>query len=142
MRDDDKWAYSRYKVHDLFKLAWKDSEDNARKPEKDDLILLRQRGYVTHLVRVLDYKPEREDWKGDYDIYRIVEVFWTIDFVNPPASAKADKMFDYSAVSNPHSEFIGVIAFRTTYSATHSDSVQYHIAMCRGTALPCPYECT
>jgi len=97
-RHDGDWAYSRYKVHDLFKLAWKDNEDNTRKPEKDDLIFLRQHGYVTHLVRVLDYKPEREDWKGDYDIYRIVEVFWTIDFVNPPASVKADKMFDYEAV--------------------------------------------
>ncbi|MDB9458227.1 hypothetical protein PN480_07145 [Dolichospermum circinale CS-1225] len=97
-REDGDWAYSRYKVYDLFKLAWKDSEQNAGKPEKDDLILLRQHGYVTHLVRVLDYKPEHEDWKGDYNIYRIVEVSWAIDFVTPPKSAKADKIFDYSEV--------------------------------------------
>ncbi|AFY41975.1 hypothetical protein [Nostoc sp. PCC 7107] len=97
-RDDGDWAYSPCKVHDLFKLAWRDNEDDARRPEKDDLILLRQRGYVTHLVKILDYKPERESGKGDYDIYRIVEVLWTIDFVHPPASARAEKMFDYSAV--------------------------------------------
>ncbi|MFK0732245.1 MAG: hypothetical protein ACIWVG_13960, partial [Gloeotrichia echinulata HAB0833] len=30
----------------------------------------------------------------------------------------------------------------TNYSVTHSDSVQNYIASCRGTALPCPYECT
>jgi len=97
-REDGDWAYSPCKVYDIFKLAWKDNEDNARKPEKDDLILLRQRGYVTHLVKVLDYKPEREDWKGDYNIYRIVEVFWAIDFVTPPESAKADKIFDFPEV--------------------------------------------
>ncbi len=28
-----------------------------------------------------------------YDIYRIVEVLWAIDFDNPPVSAKADAMF-------------------------------------------------
>jgi hypothetical protein len=97
-RGDDAWAYSQFKVSDLFKLAWKDDEANASKPEKGDLILLRQKGYVTHLVRVLDYKPEREVGKGDYNIYRIVEVLWTIDFGNPPVSAKADVMFGYSEV--------------------------------------------
>lgn len=97
-RGDGAWAYSQLKVSDLFKLAWKDDEANANRPEKGDLILLRQQGYITHLVRVLDYKAEREVWKGDYDIYRIVEVLWTIDFNNPPVSAKADAMFDYSEV--------------------------------------------
>lgn len=32
------------------------------------------------------------------DIHRIVEVLWTIDFGDPPVSAKADAMFDYSEV--------------------------------------------
>lgn len=97
-RGDGAWAYSQFKVFDLFKLAWKDDEANANRPEKGDLILLRQQGYITHLVRVLDYKAEREVWKGAYDIYRIVEVLWTIDFDHPPVSAKADAMFDYSEV--------------------------------------------
>jgi hypothetical protein len=97
-RGDGAWAYSQYKVSDLFKLAWKDDEANANRPEKGSLILLRQQGYVTHLVRILDYKAEREVGKGDYDIYRIVEVRWAIDFDNPPVSAKADAMFDYPEV--------------------------------------------
>jgi len=92
-RGDNAWAYSQFKASDLFKLAWKDDEANASRLEKGDLILLRQQGYVTNLVRVLDYKAEREAWKGDYDIYRIVEVLWSIDFGNPPVSAKADAMF-------------------------------------------------
>jgi hypothetical protein len=97
-RSDDAWAYSQFQVSHLFKLAWKDDEANANRPEKNDLILLRQKGYVTHLVRVLDYKAEREVGKGDYGIYRIVEVLWAIDFGNPPMSAKADAMFGYSEV--------------------------------------------
>ncbi|MFM6899926.1 MAG: hypothetical protein ACKPKF_22570, partial [Microcystis panniformis] len=94
-RNDGTWAYREYKVSDSFQLAWKDDEVNANKPEKDSLILLRQRGYVTHLVKVLDCKAEREIGKDNYDIYRIVEVLWAIDFDNPPVSAKADAMFDY-----------------------------------------------
>lgn len=96
-REDAEWAYLN-KVGDLFKLAWRDNKADASKPLKRDLILLRQKGFVTHLVKVLDEQPEREDWEGDYNIYRIVEVLWAIDFANPPASAKADEVFGYSEV--------------------------------------------
>jgi hypothetical protein len=68
---------------------------NASKPQREDLILLRQCGYVTHLVEVLDYKPEHEKWQGDFNIYRIVEVVWGIDWNNPPDSARADEVFGY-----------------------------------------------
>lgn len=97
-RADGAWAYSQFKVSELFKLAWKDNEPNANRPEKDDLILLRLQGYVTHLVRVLDYKAEREAWEGNYNIYRVVEVLWAIDFSSPSTSAKADTMFGYPEV--------------------------------------------
>ncbi|WP_414529853.1 hypothetical protein [Nodularia chucula] len=50
------------------------------------------------IVKVLDYKSEREDWQGDYNIYRIVEVLWTIDCTNPPVAAKANAIFDYQEV--------------------------------------------
>lgn len=95
---DGGYAYSQFKVSELFKLAWKDDDDNANRPDRDDLILLRQHGCVTHLVKVLDRSAEREDWQGDYDIYRIVEVLWVTDCTTPPASAKADVIFGYSAV--------------------------------------------
>lgn len=98
--DDEHWAYKSFKAGDLFKLAWKNDKANADKPQKEDLILLRQQGYVTHLVRLLDYKSERESWQGDFNIYRIVEVLWAIDWNHPPTFAKADKVFDYPEVLN------------------------------------------
>jgi hypothetical protein len=58
--------------------------------------LLRQDGYVTHLVEVLDYKPEREKWQGDFNIYRIVEILWIIDWNNLSNFVKSDEVFGYS----------------------------------------------
>lgn len=92
------WAYSEFKAGNLFKLAWKDDEDNANSPERDDLILLRQHEYVTHLVKVLDHQAEREDWEGDFNLYRIIEVIWAINSTAPPKSASANVIFGYSAV--------------------------------------------
>jgi hypothetical protein len=92
------YAYSEFKVGELFKLAWREDEANANEPQRDDLILLRQHGYVTHLVKVLNRQAEREDWQGDYNIYRIVEVLWAIDCSNRPIAAKADAIFDYPEV--------------------------------------------
>lgn len=89
------WAYETFGVGNLFKLNWKDDEVNASKPQRGDLILLRQGGYVTHLVEVLDYKPEREKWQGDFNIYRIVEVLWVIDWNSPPDFAKAENVFAF-----------------------------------------------
>jgi hypothetical protein len=57
-----------FNVGNLFKLAWKDDEGNANKPQRGDLILVRQSSYVTHLVEVLDYKAEREKWR-DFNIH-------------------------------------------------------------------------
>jgi hypothetical protein len=95
-KGEEHWAYQVFKVGNLFKLAWKEDEGNASKPQREDQILLRQSGCVTHLVEVLDYKPEREKWQGDFNIYRIVEVVWVIDWNTLPGSAKADEIFGYS----------------------------------------------
>ena len=92
---DKPWAYEEFKVGKLFKLTWKDDETNAGKPQKNDLILLRQNGYVTHLVGVLDDNPGHETGGGDYSIYRIVETLWAEDCTNPSQSAKAEVVFDY-----------------------------------------------
>ncbi len=96
--DGELWAYPNVNTEDLFKLNWKKETSNADKPQKDDLILLRQRGYVTHLVKVLDYKHERESWEGDYNIYRIVETVWAINFNHPLVSAKSENVFEYVEV--------------------------------------------
>lgn len=93
------WAYHQFATGQLFKLAWKNNLENANKPEKGDLILLRQRGFVSHLVQVLNRQAERENWQGDFDTYRIVEVFWAIEnWDNPPTVARADELFSYPAV--------------------------------------------
>ena len=92
------WAYCEFKVSTLFKLAWKNDETDANRPEKNELILLRQHGYVSHLVKVLNRQAEREDWQGDYNVYRIVEVLWVIDCSKPPHIAKADAIFDFPEV--------------------------------------------
>jgi len=68
-KGDEPWAYKQFGVGSLFKLAWRDGEANASKPQREDLILLRQKGFATHLVKVLDYKPERETGQGEFDIY-------------------------------------------------------------------------
>jgi len=95
------WAYQPFGKNHLFKLAWRENEADANRPAREDLLLLRQRGYVTHLVRVLDYKSENDAWCGDFNIYRIVEALWTIgDWATPDATLRADKVFDYSAVLN------------------------------------------
>jgi hypothetical protein len=98
VKDSDGWAYCEFKKSELFKLAWRNDEANANRLERDDLILLRQLGYVTHVVKVLDRHAEREDWQGDYNLYRIVEVVWAIGSTNPPPSAKAGLIFGYPEV--------------------------------------------
>jgi hypothetical protein len=100
VKPSDGWAYTRFKATDLFKLAWKDDEANANRPERYDLILLRQHGYVTHLVKVLNRQAERDDDPTVFNIYRIVEVVWSIDCSNPPASARAEAMFGYPEVQD------------------------------------------
>ncbi|BAQ66608.1 hypothetical protein [Geminocystis sp. NIES-3709] len=98
------WAYMEYGVGQLFKLGWKDKQDNADyfnadRPVRNDLILLRQHGYVSHLVKVLNRQPEYEDFKGNPIIYRIVEIVWKIDSIESPSeNYKADKVFDFPEV--------------------------------------------
>lgn len=120
VRPADGWAYCEFESSKLFKLAWRKDEANADKPERNDLILLRQHGYVTHLVKVLNHKSEREDWLGDYNLYRIVEVLWTINCSNPPDAAKADVIFDFPEVL----DFMGGNAMKLEELPTFSKAWQ------------------
>ncbi|MBD2074298.1 hypothetical protein H6F86_10440 [Phormidium sp. FACHB-592] len=100
-QNNEPWAYQPFGKSHLFKLAWRDNQGNADKPAREDLLLLRQRGYVTHLVRVLDYKSENDAWCGDFNLYRIVETLWDIgDWANPGTFFRASKVFRYAAVLN------------------------------------------
>jgi hypothetical protein len=81
-------------------LAWKDDKANANRPERCELILLRQHGYVTHVVKVLNHQAERDDDPSVFNIYRIIEVVWSIDCSHPPASARAEVIFGYPEVQD------------------------------------------
>ncbi len=95
VRPDVGWAYCEFKESALFKLTWRNDEANANKPKRDELILLKQHGYITHLVKVLNRQAEREDSPSDWNLYRIVGVVWAIGSPNPPPSAKADTILGY-----------------------------------------------
>lgn len=75
------WAYSHNEIRypflvPEFNLHWrKEQEENAKKPKKGDLILVRQKTKVTHLVKVIDNHPEHTP-NGDYSIYRRVQLLW------------------------------------------------------------------
>jgi hypothetical protein len=92
---EEKWAYKQVEFSDEFRLNWRNNEVNANKPELGDLILLRQKGYVTHLVKVLDLKLEYESWQGDFRVYRLVEVLWVIDWGALSNSHRAESIFSY-----------------------------------------------
>ncbi|MBE9222392.1 hypothetical protein IQ215_06750 [Cyanobacterium stanieri LEGE 03274] len=101
---DGTWAYMNFNIGQLFKLGWKATANkkdyfNADQLERNDLILLRQHGYVSHLVKVLNRQAEYDDLTGDFIFYRIVEIVWKIDNIIPPSeNYKADKIFDFPEV--------------------------------------------
>ncbi len=81
----------------IFGLTWKNiHENNARKPEQGDLILLHQHAKVTHIAEFLDSKLYNNISEPDWGIYRVVRALWT------PPSGKAwaalphqDEMFGF-----------------------------------------------
>jgi hypothetical protein len=71
----------------IFSLTWKNiHEENARKPEQGDLILLHQHARVTHIAEFLDSEPYNNISEPDWGIYRVVRALWT----PPPGKAWAD----------------------------------------------------
>lgn len=92
---EEKWAYKQFVLSDKFNLNWKNNEVNANKAKLEDLILLRQKGYVTHLVKVFDDEFKHESWKGDFSIYRLVEVLWVINWDILSDSNRAQSIFSY-----------------------------------------------
>lgn len=86
-REDGEWAYS-YKNIDynskILNLHWKlDNFDNAGKPEERDLIILRQKGKVTHVVEFLNNSIYKEEPENNW-IYRLVKVIWMTDVWSEP----------------------------------------------------------
>lgn len=85
------WAYSPEEPPS--KLHWRnknnqDEKNAGEQLKQGDIILLRQRGKVTHLVKLLDnnFSREQSDSINEFNIYRDVEIVWiTDDWDNAPS---------------------------------------------------------
>lgn len=90
-RDDGKWAYSPQEINSnlIFCLHWKpQSRNNAQKPQEKDLVILRQKARVTHVVEFLNNEIYDGDGHNDW-IYRLVKVIWIADvWSEPPLQTK------------------------------------------------------
>lgn len=76
----DVWVYRHNEIHypylvPEFNLHWK-KEHGAGKLQEGDLILLRQRKKVTHLVKVLDDQIHDAKDNSDFSLTRRVQVLW------------------------------------------------------------------
>lgn len=78
----ENWAYPIEAIHPelkIFPLYWRNSkhrdEGNAGTPKEGELILLRQRAKVTHLVQLINNQLYFNKDAGDeFNIYRLVQV--------------------------------------------------------------------
>ncbi|QFS47710.1 hypothetical protein [Nostoc sphaeroides] len=93
--NDKYWAYQNVgPVLNVFQLNWKTEQgENALKPEESELILLRQRTKVTHIVKLLNNTLYQETPEGEFGISRLVEVVWIADYWSVPPKQKM--MFGY-----------------------------------------------
>jgi hypothetical protein len=94
--DDKYWAYQDID-HDLkiFGLHWKkeEYEENALKPKEGQLIILRQRSKITHIVKLLNNTLYKELYDTEFNIYRLVQVVWIADYWSVPP--EQDMIFGY-----------------------------------------------
>ncbi|MGV0103061.1 hypothetical protein NSTCB13_01633 [Nostoc sp. DSM 114160] len=92
--DGEIWAYKNidtiYPDLNIFALHWRNLEKrdelNAKTPQEGELIILRQRSKVTHIVQMLNNQLYPDKNAGDeFNIYRIVQVVWMTDnWDHPP----------------------------------------------------------
>lgn len=85
--DDKYWAYQDIDSGlRIFGLHWKKEEykENARKPKEGELIILRQRAKVTHIVKLLNNTLYKEPDDTEFSIYRLVQVIWMAEYWSVP----------------------------------------------------------
>ncbi len=77
--DDKTWAYDF--CHDqnpiIFLLNWRTPyKENACKPKEGELIILKQRARVTHIVKLLNNVLYDDGSNSEFSICRLVQVIW------------------------------------------------------------------
>ncbi len=96
VNNPDVWVYRHDYIHypylvPEFNLHWAKGEDaNIRKPQEGDLILLRQRTKVTHLVMTLDDQIDNVPTNPTHPLIRRVQVLW---IANEPLNTPDDKIW-------------------------------------------------
>ncbi|WYL94518.1 MAG: hypothetical protein HEQ35_12190 [Gloeotrichia echinulata IR180] len=104
----EPWAYENiptiYPDLKIFALHWRNKEgkdeENAKAPQQDELIILRQRSKVTHIVKMLNKPLYRDKYAGDeFNIYRLVQVIWIADTWNIPPDT--EEVFGYNITFPP-----------------------------------------
>lgn len=98
--DGEIWAYESiptiYPDLKIFALHWRNlrgrDEKNAGYPLEAELMILRQRSKVTHIVQILNKQLYPDKNAGnEFNIYRLVQVVWmTNDWDHSP---KNDEVF-------------------------------------------------
>ena len=82
VNNPDVWVYRHDEIRypclvPEFNLHWaKGQDENIRKPQEGDLILLRQRTKVTHLVMTLDDQIDNAPEVPTHPLIRRVQVLW------------------------------------------------------------------
>ncbi|MGF1939607.1 MAG: hypothetical protein RM347_035700 [Nostoc sp. ChiQUE02] len=94
----ERWAYENIPiVHPglkIFALHWRNFENrdeiNAKTPQEGELIILRQRSKVTHIVQMLNNQLYPDKNAGDkFNIYRLVQVVWMTNDWDAPLDKKS-----------------------------------------------------
>lgn len=80
------WTFPIEDISKIFLLHWrKTNKQNARKPKEGELIILRQHGCVTHIVKVFNDTLYHGGSDAEFNIGRLIEVVWVAnDLKNPP----------------------------------------------------------
>ena len=103
VNNPDVWVYRHDYIHypylvPEFDLHWKTEQDaNIRKPQVGDLILLRQRTKVTHLVMPLDDQIREAPKSLTHKLIRRVQVLW---MANEPLKTPDAQIWDNAPSQN------------------------------------------
>ncbi len=111
---DIEWAYQDIDLNSkIFYLHWTlESRPNAEKPQEKDLIIIRQRTKVTHIVELLNNTVYEES--GNPWLSRLVKAVWMAEFWSEPP--EEESIFGYK---------LGYPAGKVLYIET-SDKFNYY----------------